>query len=237
MRSSLDARPCGRHVRARGIRDAPRGDAARALTVDWLTFISSLVGSLAWPAMVVVLAVIFRPQVTRLFSTVRRLKWGSLDADLDERLEAVTREAEQVLPPPQRPSQDAAESESTFARILRRADPLERLAEDAPRAAIIDAWIAVEDALRAAAGRAGVGTHLPVTSASVLNELGRRGIVDPSLAALINELHALRNEAVHAREFKVGRDEALKYAYVARLVADTLGRVARPTHAGPATPP
>ena len=54
--------------------------------MDWLQFLSSVVGSLAWPATVLALVVLLRAPVTRVLLTLTRLKYKDLELDFGREL-------------------------------------------------------------------------------------------------------------------------------------------------------
>jgi hypothetical protein len=63
-------------------------------SMDWLQWSSSLVHSLAWPVAAVIIAFIFRDQISGLLSKIRKLSWGDKVVDFAEKLdelEAATR--------------------------------------------------------------------------------------------------------------------------------------------------
>ena len=46
--------------------------------MDWLTFMSTLVGHLAWPVLILILALVFRRHVVALIPLLRELEYGKL---------------------------------------------------------------------------------------------------------------------------------------------------------------
>lgn len=51
--------------------------------MDWLTFISKLVDSLAWPVAGVLLGLIFRKKLLDLIPLLRKVKAGPLEAEFE----------------------------------------------------------------------------------------------------------------------------------------------------------
>ena len=55
--------------------------------MDWLQFISSLVGSLAWPIAVLTIAIVFRKTLrTALARPLKRVKAGPFEAEWDDKV-------------------------------------------------------------------------------------------------------------------------------------------------------
>src|SRR5207302_10307190 len=113
--------------------------------MDPLEFIAAIVAALAWPAAVVVLALMFRQSLAKLLPGLTRLKWKDLELEFKRELSelSVAAQAAQLSPlptPPQLPGQVAPQLPAT--RILE--GEIEAVAEVSPRAVIPLAWAAVE---------------------------------------------------------------------------------------------
>jgi hypothetical protein len=63
------------------------GDAKADDAMDWLTFISSIVGSIAWPIAAFAIAYLFRLQIKALLSRIKTLRMGDNAVDFGEKLE------------------------------------------------------------------------------------------------------------------------------------------------------
>ncbi|MGY8590239.1 hypothetical protein L0935_18570, partial [Paracidovorax citrulli] len=51
--------------------------------MDWLTFISKLIDSIAWPVAAVLLGLIFRKKLAELLPLLRKVKAGPLEAEFE----------------------------------------------------------------------------------------------------------------------------------------------------------
>jgi hypothetical protein len=76
-----------------------RQDRAESQTMNTLAFIASLVHSLAWPAVLIVLAALFREPIATQFPRVREAKWGKLSVKL-QGADRLLKSAELELKPP-----------------------------------------------------------------------------------------------------------------------------------------
>jgi hypothetical protein len=112
-------------------------------------FIASLVSSLAWPAVIVVIVLIFRRQFGTMLERLARVRLGASAADGDpdwNQTEAVVR---QSVVAARHPELTAASSGSPLAGPP-RPDGMPRGLERTPQALVEDQWLALTDALRSA---------------------------------------------------------------------------------------
>ena len=68
------------------VSDVPLGDrsAARGLRMGWMGFLSSLVSSLAWPALVLAAILIFQKPLADLISRIRAVSVGNVKVDISQ---------------------------------------------------------------------------------------------------------------------------------------------------------
>jgi len=112
-------------------------------------FIASLVSSLAWPAVVVAILVIFRRQFGIMLDRLSRLRLGAgqgQDADGDwERTEETLRQSLSAVREPARTGAGPEPAPTAQGARPRRGLPA---ADSGPRALIDDRWNALEEQLR-----------------------------------------------------------------------------------------
>jgi len=160
-----------------------------AETMNWLQWSASIVASLAWPVAAVAIAFIFRGQIRGLLASIRRLTWGDKSVDFAEKLDRIE-EAVRVEGP--------SRSKPPNWSPLLGDDRFQALLAISPAAAILDAWGPAEmliDELTDYIEPAPVRRQR--TTAGQLDLLVKEGTVTPSIAQLIRQLMALRNEAAH----------------------------------------
>jgi hypothetical protein len=159
-------------------------------------FIASIVHSLAWPAAVIVLALLFRRQLSRLLARpINRLRAGPLEFEFDRLLATVEAEVEPGTRPP------AGDSVA-----LELAD----VAKQAPLAAIMDSFARVEAALRELLVKAGVDVSR-LTVVAMTREALARKLISPETTSAIEGIAVLRNLATHGRAGAVSTDRAAEY--------------------------
>jgi hypothetical protein len=189
--------------------------------LDRFEFAASVIRSLAWPAAVVLIVFLFRSSIrSALTGPIKRWKVGPTGAEV-EYWEQAASEALEQLPP------NAAEkAEEALGGGL--AGELTPLAEIAPSAAVMEAFVRIEREVRRIVmdppslaqprqiERMG-GRQLAV----IAHQDGR--ISDQSLNA-IDGLVVMRNLAAHGRGGEIDTDRALEFVHLADAVLYALGR-------------
>ena len=181
--------------------------------MDWLTFISNLVASIAWPAVLVGVLIWLRKPLATLVTALRSAKFKDVELGFGRKLQELEDKAEQAKLPAlgERPAWKYENPDDwTFG------DYIERLAPISPRAAISEAWRHVELAFRAAAARTG---DRPSTGSMDLTQfLEREEVLPRDAASLAKDLKTLRNRAVHADDFNLDPEQAIEFARLAERV-------------------
>ena len=138
-------------------------------SMNWLQFIDSMVGHLAWPVVVGALLFFLRRQLTGLAFRLKELSLpGGMKATFEKELE-VGRTIVEQIPAPTSPPQLAPstpEEEST----------LYRLAIESPDGAIVLAYLELEKALRDIAVKLGMGSKV-TNQRSVMEEVVKRNVL------------------------------------------------------------
>ncbi|WP_454116299.1 hypothetical protein [Microbacterium aurum] len=186
----------------------PIDGAAQASPSEWLEFISSLVGSLAWPVAVLAILIIFRKELVRLVATVRE-RIPSMTSVKGFGVEAVWSASEvrkvaaEVSGLPDGASADDQPSGSEKSVELARIEP---------SAGVINAFLDVEREVGRYLHRAGIpwrGSPIPALQRSDLP----RTVKDS-----VRDLSKLRNAAAHGLG-DITLDSALEYITTARHLA------------------
>jgi hypothetical protein len=168
--------------------------------------IVALVSALAWPAAAVWISYLFRGEIRGLASRVSHLKYKDVEATFERELKTAEEKAESIqqkgkegLPPPE---------------LVSKLEQLQRIADVSPRAAIMEAWLLIENA----AGQSGFvqGAARPrINPMLFVDWLIREGKLSSDSVELVVALRDLRNKAAHLPDFSVSRDEADRYMRLA----------------------
>lgn len=179
-----------------------------------LEFIASIVKSCSWPAVLAFGLYLFRREIRPLLPYAR-LHLKHNDTEVDLRLDMARKTAEQLphsesLPPPTKEENDR------FAEI----------ASISPRAAVLEAWLEVEEALIALAEAADIEVQPNRSPPSLVRLLRQKEVIDPPTVSVFDDLRAVRNRVVHDPGFKLNVREALGFRDLAEqcVVALTVER-------------
>jgi hypothetical protein len=174
--------------------------------MDILTFIAELFKAAAWPIAVVVIALLFRTQFRELLVRLKKGKVGPAEFEFEQSVKALTEEAPELIAPT-----------PGFGT------PSVQLVASNPRAAILEAWLGVEDAVQKLARSRDIS---PSSSArnplALVRALERSQALDSQQSVLFNDLRALRNQAAHDSEFSPSTDSVLSYAQLAKSLRESI---------------
>lgn len=169
--------------------------------MDWLTFISSVVKSSAWPATVITLLVMVRKSLPELVRSLRKFKVKGIELEFGERVKELAEDVGRLVPARARISTSTAtlgpgsvgieEPRPTF---IEWASP--KLASG--RGQIVEAWLLVEEmGQKLLAKRTGTEINSLPSGVRLQRALLQEGLIDQGMAAVFDELRRLRNDAVH----------------------------------------
>jgi len=172
--------------------------------MDWLTFISSIISSTAWPLALVVAVVLLRKELVGAISRIQSIKHKETQIEFSNRIQEVSREAESSLPGMVTPET------KEFSRRI-------ELAEFSPRGAILESWLDVEAALEDLGARYGIpASEMKGANIHMLQlKLGDYNTLGKGAFGLLQLLRETRNEAVHLTDKEVEADAAKEYVSMA----------------------
>lgn len=175
--------------------------------MGWLEFIASLVGHIAWPAVVVVSVLLLRKPVMALLPDLQKLKVKDIEVEFGRKLEEAKAEVDQ-LPEVQLPVEEP--------RIRFEVNP-----DMGPSLAVLQAWKTVEIELFTLAEAAGVAGKGP--TGGVVRALRAENLIDNATARALDDLRQLRNLAAHSNGSRsVSDSQALEYIETAATLAEHL---------------
>lgn len=158
------------------------------------------------------------PDITR---SLRRLKYKDLEVEFGQGAKAVATEVKEAIPTPEQPVVLPAQS-SVDARLR-----LESIADLAPRAAILEAWLLVEAAAADVVQKKNVGTTPRYPGPLRLREnLQQAEALNPRQLRIFETLRKLRNEAVHVPDAQFTKEAVANYIAAALTMASHLEKLA-----------
>ena len=184
---------------------------------DWLLgegmeLVVNLIVGIAWPVAVVWIAYVFKGELKSLLRRVSQLKYKDLEAQFGAGLALAESEVSSL---------QAAPPAAPRPELLSKLESLRRISDVSPRAAILEAWVLVEDA----AGRSGFvqGASIPrINPHLYVEELVRLGKLPAGSDSLLDQMRKLRNQAAHMPDFTVDQDEADRYLQLATRMSELI---------------
>jgi hypothetical protein len=164
--------------------------------MDWLTFISSVIGNLAWPATILAVVFMLRKPIAGLLPDLRKLKYKDLEVDFGQGLERAEKQLDEVASPTRtaferHPDVEPEPLPKTHKELV------SKIADLSPSAAILESWKNVERALDFYFS--GRGIKRPISGQSITGHLDYDPNFPPQLVSAYQELRVLRNKAVHEK--------------------------------------
>ena len=174
--------------------------------MDWLTFISKALDALAWPAASIVLVALLRDEIRKLAPFLKKLKAGPLEAEFEREIKELKASTAQEA------SRDPKHAPDPASKAF-----LMQLAELHPRSAILEAWVRVEAAARAALASKEASHELSTyqPAARLAESLARKEVFGQGQVTLFHELRRLRNDVAHSPELQPTLDSVKNYIELA----------------------
>jgi SMC interacting uncharacterized protein involved in chromosome segregation len=181
--------------------------------MDWLTFFTKIIESLAWPATLVWILYFFvYKHGSKLTRIIKVIKYKDFTAEFRELLDDARNESEKS-------SFVTDERPLTTEQI----SEIERIAQIKPALAIMEIWRQLETAASKTLEYVSDATSKKTTVIELLRALYKRGEIKESEFKLIEKLRAARNAAVHAKgEDNITLSEVIEYKSLAEALINKL---------------
>ena len=186
--------------------------------MDWLTFFSTDIKSLAWPTAAIVALFLLRAELRGLVRTLgnrlRSFKGFGLETTFAEAVDQV----EELLPAP-----EVREITRLEGDRAQRIENISALAQLPPAYIVSQAWLRLEQAIREAVSippaRPGNRRRLAV---DYLNLASVQGILTNDETPAVRRLRELRNLAAHSIDPAISMTDALRYQDMAEALITTI---------------
>ena len=168
--------------------------------MDWKTFVVSVVTTLAWPAVVMILGILYRSQIVALFGRLKSLKVPGGEVTFTDGLAKVEAQVDRFKATEDPAVAEAVEWAADSERIAGEDDQDVQQSTIDPSGTVIRNW---EDLSRAVINLRSVtaGPGRPSYNVqTVVSQLARDGIVNDLFAESVLGLQRLRNQVVHGEE-------------------------------------
>jgi len=186
-------------------------------------FISSIISSLAWPAIVLIIVFILKNPLSKILISLTNFRYKDLEMEF-ERLkssaEALPETIEnKIIPENERIIYSSIEEQITD------------IAPRSPEGAILIAWSTIEAAVSSAVMRLAISPEPPSYRSVIHNieNLKKYTDIDNTVFAILDDLRVVRNQVAHARDgrYKVSVEQALSYGKTAEKIIKILQNLKR----------
>jgi hypothetical protein len=185
-----------------------------------------MVGSLAWPVVIIVVAILFRSKIEALLARpARRWKFGPVEAEWEETVAETRVELAK--------SPEAAESgAASAARSALLWGKLRTMADVAPTEAVLAAFAEIERTVRAYAAEADVKAADGGPLRFVLRQMQEAGALSSETVNSISGLVVLRNLAAGSPGHRIEPERAVEFLALAEGVLYAIESHRRRTDGG-----
>ena len=187
--------------------------------MDKLEFFSSIIKSVAWPAVLLIIVVLLRKPIIKILSNLHKVTYNNLEMDFTNKLEEIEVTLEDKQLPEVNNQFNNTDSE------------IKTVAEISPAASITMSWSMVEKEIMSTVKRIAISPDYPPYNSPLknINLLKESGTIDLDTLNSLNELRELRNKAVHGHMSveKITYLEAIKFYDLSKKITRILRDISR----------
>lgn len=190
--------------------------------MDWRSFIASLVGSLSWPIVLVVLLIVLRKQIAGLADRLHEITIpGGGKASFERKIEKAREETEGLI----------LESQLDLEALSPRAnEPIEKdfieMAEAIPEYVVVAAYADVEKLLVQLAKELDQPPLKRRLGPGFFGYLEGIKLITPQITEVLIDLYQAREIATHAKgENRISPGQAIEFLRQSRILQDVLERI------------
>jgi hypothetical protein len=186
--------------------------------LNTLEFISSIIKSIAWPVVVLIIVILLRRAITGRLSGLTKITYNNLEMDFEQKIEELESKIE-----------ESEISDVETVEVDNQLQKIKTVAEVSPNAAVTMAWSQVEQELKSTIMRLSISPDYPPYNSFRKNLilLKEHELINHSTENTILELMKLRNTAVHAHPNEKGISflDAIKYYELSTKVISILKNI------------
>jgi hypothetical protein len=182
--------------------------------MNWLDFISSIVGSVAWPFAIVIASLIFRGPLSQLLKRITEVEVFGNKAVFSDELKKAELVAE-ALPAQIENAEPPLPPDEAYLKLANLSPPAAVMESYKKVAAVIDEWQNAQ------------GMTHPPTNEGFVDWLLKDGALSAGEYDLYRTVRQTRNIAVHSNSSKITAGEAIAYKDLCDNLAGVLRRAIR----------
>jgi uncharacterized protein YutE (UPF0331/DUF86 family) len=195
--------------------------------MNGLEFISSVVHTLTWPIIVLIIIFTLKKPLSQLLLSLSKFKYNNLEMDFGKELNKL----EKTLEEHNEYEEHIDESNNTAGTKKENESEILSIAEIHPSAAITVAWTMVEKEIVNIINNLAISPDYPPYNSALknINLLKENKYIDTATYELINEFRHLRNKVSHAHSDgeQITYLEAVKYYELANKIIKKLREIKR----------
>lgn len=191
---------------------------------DILDFISSIMGSLAWPVSAIIIVILLKRSITELLSRLGKLKYGDLEAEFTKGMKEIKENIEESKKNQGTLITGTADVFVDYNKPI--SEEVEEIARVAPEAAIPFAWSRIEYTMNEKAKE----LESPILQSSnfppqkIAAYFLQQDKISSSTFTIINTMRSLRNSVVHYNKYDnaITINDAIEYGKNAEIVINEI---------------
>jgi sulfite reductase alpha subunit-like flavoprotein len=186
--------------------------------LDKLTFISKVIESIAWPAVALILGLVFRKRLLELLPTMKKFKAGPVEAEFELATKQVlvdaSKEVASATPPAiaEELQADDTTKNIVFELLTARTDPA---------GMILEGWSKIDGQLHQLGRQINLIDDPLESTGKVYSKIKLADVLPPATFKLIDELRELRNKVAHVKVIPTV-DAAQDYLVAVARVVDLI---------------
>ncbi|MCM2681112.1 hypothetical protein [Echinimonas agarilytica] len=182
--------------------------------MDWKTFIAQIIGSIAWPIVVIIIVWLLKDKLGELLPRLKKLKHKETEFEFAEKITELVSERKEDEQPSLVAKTREAEEQFDF---------LMKLAEISPRSAVMESFRALESASEKAVVKAYPELDTKnFRNPMEIQKLLKGKVLPPELYHRTRELRMLRNKAAHMEDFNLHGMPIEAYIDISLSIANQL---------------
>lgn len=186
-----------------------------------MKYFDELIHLIAWPGAMVLLAYIFRKEISDLVMGHLAPKPQRIAYRLSNTIKLAEGIAESVI------QSIGGKPELQRSEAYRKShEQLQRLAKASPRAAIIETWVEFESNIQDVADKLEIFSRGPLGSRRTIEKLVDMKKIHPDMLILYASMREVRNKATHVPDYTINNEDAERYFEIYYIMMHILNTAA-----------
>ena len=186
-----------------------------------MKYFDELIHMIAWPGAIVLLAYLFRKDISDLLMGHLAPKPQRIAYRLSSTLKVAEGIAESVIA-----SLGGKPDLQSSEAYKKSHEQLQRLAKASPRAAILETWVEFESNIQDVAEMLEIFSRGPLGTRRTIEKLVEMKKVHPDMLTLYMSMREVRNKATHVPDYTINNEDAERYFEIYFMMVHVLNTAA-----------